>query len=319
MVAPRRSMLKTLRAAGAVRCAPLLVAIGLAGALGGLAQGQDKGTLNPRPLPPLADPNDPSLPAKELFGRATTPTEGEARSIGFYSRGCLAGAKALPADGPTWQVMRLSRDRYWGNPVLLAFIARFSGKAAAEGVWPGILIGDMAQPRGGPMITGHASHQIGLDADIWLTPMPERRLTREEREEMSAVDMVREDGLAVDSHWSERQAGIIKAAAEEPEVERIFVNAAIKKALCRSHRGEAWMTKVRPYWGHNYHFHVRLACPKGETECRRQEPVPPGDGCDKSLDWWFTDEALHPKPGRPAKPLTLAQLPPACRQVLLAK
>jgi penicillin-insensitive murein DD-endopeptidase len=285
-----------------------------------IAGAQDKGTLDPTPLPPLANPNDPGLAAKELFGRAMTPAEAQARSIGFYSRGCLAGAKALPVDGEAWQVMRLSRDRNWGHPALLAFLERFSKKAAAAGVWPGILVGDMSQPRGGPMLTGHASHQIGLDVDIWLTPMPERRLSREEREEMPALNMVADDGLSVDAaHWSERQAGIIKAAAQESEVERIFVNAAIKKALCETHKGEAWMNKVRAYWGHNYHFHVRIACPKGEEDCRPQDPVPPGDGCDKSLDWWFTDEALHPKPTPPGKPLTLAQLPAACRQVLLEK
>jgi penicillin-insensitive murein endopeptidase len=297
-----------------------LIVLSVTLAICGAARAQDKGTLNPVPLPPLANPDDPGLAAKQLFGRALTPADVQARSIGFYSRGCLAGAKALPVDGETWQVMRLSRDRNWGHPALLAFLERFSKKAAAEGVWPGILVGDMSQPRGGPMLTGHASHQIGLDADIWLTPMPDRRLTRAEREDMSAVDMVSADGLSVDpAHWTPRQAGIIRAAAEEPEVERIFVNAAIKKALCQAYKGQAWMTKVRPYWGHNYHFHVRLACPKGEEECRPQEPVPPGDGCDKSLDWWFTEEALHPRPSPPAKPLTLAQLPPACRQVLLEK
>ena len=296
------------------------IAFALALSASSIAEAQDKGSLDAAPLPPLSNPNDPGLAAKELFGRAMTPAEAQVRSIGFYSRGCLAGAKALPVDGEAWQVMRLSRDRNWGHPALLAFLERFSKKAAAAGIWPGILVGDMSQPRGGPMLTGHASHQIGLDADIWLTPMPDHRLSREEREEMSAVNMVTEDGLSVDpSHWSERQAGIIKAAAQESEVERIFVNAAIKKALCATHRGEAWMTKVRAYWGHNYHFHVRIACPKGEEDCRPQDPVPPGDGCDKSLDWWFTDEALHPKPTPPGKPLTLAQLPAACRQVLLEK
>jgi penicillin-insensitive murein endopeptidase len=140
---------------------------------------------------------------------------------------------------------------------------------------------------------------------------------------MSAVDMVRPDGLSVDrSVWSEKQAGVIKAAAEEPEVERIFVNAAIKKALCETHKGEPWMTKVEAYWGHNYHFHVRIACPAGETACQPQAPVPPGDGCGKSLAWWFTDEALHPRMdpnAKPKPPLTLAQLPPECRSVVLEK
>ena len=216
--------------------------------------------------------------------------------------------------------MRLSRNRMWGNPAMIAFLERFSRKARAEGIWNGILVGDISQPRGGPMLTGHASHQIGLDADVWLTPMPERSLTRAEREEMSAVDMVAEGGLSVDrSHWSEAQAGIIRAAAEEPEVDRIFVNAAIKKALCETHKGEPWMNRVRAYWGHNYHFHIRIKCPAGEGSCEPQDPIPPGDGCDKSLNWWFTDEALHPAPGKPKPPLTLAQLPPECRSVVLEK
>jgi len=287
-----------------------LAAAFAAASLAPLAQNafaQDKGSLDAAPLPPLVNPNDPKLPAKEVFGRVMTPTEVETRSIGFYARGCLAGAKALPVDGDAWQVMRLSRNRNWGHPAMIAFLERFSRKAAREGVWPGILIGDISQPRGGPMLTGHASHQVGLDADVWLTPMP-------------AIDMVRPDGLAVDpAHWSTRQAGIIKAAAEEPEVERIFVNAAIKKALCETAAGQPWMNKVRAYWGHNYHFHIRIACPPGDAECQPQDPVPPGDGCDKSLAWWFTDEALHPAPGKPKPPLTLAQLPPECRNVALEK
>ena len=103
------------------------------------APAQDEGTLNPKPLPPLANPADPKLPAKQVFGRALTPVEAQARSIGFYSRGCLAGAKALPVDGESWQVVRLSRNRMWGNPAMIAFLERFSRKAKAKGVWNGIL------------------------------------------------------------------------------------------------------------------------------------------------------------------------------------
>ena len=283
------------------------------------ALAQDAGTLTPKPLPPLANPEDPKLPANQVFGRAMTPAEVETRSIGFYSHGCLAGAKALPVDGESWRVMRLSRNRFWGHPAMIAFLERFSRQAKADGIWPGILVGDISQPRGGPMLTGHASHQIGLDADIWLTPMPDG-LTDADREQMSAVDMVESDGLSVDpAHWSEKQAGVIRAAAEAPEVERIFINPAIKKALCQRHAGEPWMSKVEPWWGHNYHMHIRIRCPAGDSACEAQAPVPPGDGCGKSLAWWFTDEALHPKPGKPKPPLTLAQLPAECRQVVLEK
>jgi penicillin-insensitive murein endopeptidase len=174
------------------------------------------------------------------------------------------------------------------------------------------------------MITGHASHQVGLDADIWLTPMPDHQLTRVEREEMSAINMVAEDRRDVDPEvWTHGHTAVIKAAARDPHVERIFVNAAIKKALCRDKDPDrAWMSKVRPYWGHDYHFHVRLHCPADSPECKPQPPPPPGDGCGKDLDWWFTDAVLHPKPPpilkRPKPPLTLAKLPPACRGVLAA-
>ena len=285
--------------------------------------GQEKGTLEPVRLPPLAHPEDASTPAKQLFGRQVVPAALAARTIGFYSRGCLAGGQALPVDGPAWEVMRLSRNRNWGHPALLAFLERFARKVPTVSHWPGILVGDMSQPRGGPMLTGHASHQIGLDADIWLTPMPNRDLSRLEREEMSAVNMVRPDWLDVDSaKWTPDHLAIIRAAAQDSEVQRIFVNAAIKKALCREATGNrSWLGKVRPFFGHDYHFHVRLACPAGEVACRDQDPVPPGDGCDSSLAWWFSDAILHPKPHpeKPKPPLTMAQLPPECESVLTAR
>ncbi len=299
----------------------LAILVACVGAAG--VSAQEKGSLEPKPLPPLANPNDPATPAKELFGRKTEPADLAARAIGFYSRGCLAGAKALPVNGETWQVMRLSRNRNWGHPSLVAFLERLSNKAPQTAGWPGILVGDMSQPRGGPMITGHASHQIGLDADIWLTPMPDRKLSRRDREEMSAVDMVRADKLDVDPKvWSRGQLAIIRAAALDPAVERIFVNAAIKKAICREATGDrSWLQKVRPYYGHNYHFHVRIQCPAGSENCREQDPTPSGEGCDASLNHWFSYGVLHPRVNPNAKPkpaMTLSQLPPECRHVLLA-
>ncbi|MGP0059489.1 MAG: penicillin-insensitive murein endopeptidase [Beijerinckiaceae bacterium] len=290
------------------------------------ALAQDRGTLDPKPLPPLTRLDDPSLPAKALFGRQSKPAPLAARTIGFYSRGCLAGGIALPVNGPDWQVMRVSRNRNWGHPALIAFLEGFALKVPHVSHWPGILVGDMSQPRGGPMLTGHASHQIGLDADVWLTPMPRRELSASEREETSAVEVVRADRLDVDPNvWTQDHVAVIQAAAQDPAVQRIFVNAAIKRALCRDATGDrSWLAKVRPYWGHDYHFHIRLACPRGETACEGQDPVPEGQGCDAAaLAWWFSDEALHPAPSpEPAKPkpaLTLASLPAECRAVLTAK
>jgi penicillin-insensitive murein DD-endopeptidase len=187
------------------------------------------------------------------------------------------------------------------------------------------LIGDMAQPRGGPMITGHASHQIGLDADVWLTPMPDHRLSREEREEMSAVMMVRSDRLDVDSNvFTPGHLAVIRDAAQEPRVQRIFVNAAIKKALCREAKGDrSWLSKIRPMYGHDYHFHIRITCPAGAKQCEPQTPPQEGEGCSAAdFAYWFQDSVIHPKPEteppKPSHPITLAQLPPDCRQVLAA-
>ncbi|MGB8608921.1 penicillin-insensitive murein endopeptidase [Bradyrhizobium sp.] len=289
------------------------------------ALAQDKGSVDAKPLPPLANPNDPKLGAKELFGRKVLPAAMPTHVVGFYAKGCIAGAEALPIDGKTWQVMRLSRNRNWAHPDMVALLERLAAKAHKEAGWPGILIGDMSQPRGGPMFTGHASHQVGLDADIWLTPMPNRQLSRNEREEMSAVMMVRSDRLDIDPGvWTPNHLAVIRAAAQEPSVQRIFVNAAIKKALCREAKGDrSWLSKVRPMYGHDYHFHIRIKCPAGSGECEGQSPPSESEGCSAGdLAYWFKDSTIHPKPPKvppkPKPPMTLAQMPAACRQVLAA-
>jgi penicillin-insensitive murein endopeptidase len=143
----------------------------------------------------------PSTPAKELFARKSTPFPSRPRSIGGYFDGCLAGAVPLPITGPIWQVMRLSRNRNWGNPRLVRFIERFANNAKKVG-WNGLLVGDMSQPRGGPMLSDHRSHQVGLDVDIWFTPMPDHVQSREEREFGLAVDVVAKDELDVDPQSS---------------------------------------------------------------------------------------------------------------------
>jgi penicillin-insensitive murein DD-endopeptidase len=278
------------------------------------------GTLNPTPLAPLENPDSPKIAAKELFARKPTPFPGPAHSIGFYSRGCLAGAVPLPITGPSWQVMRLSRNRNWGSPHLIKFLERLGGNATKVG-WNGLLVGDMSQPRGGPMITGHASHQVGLDADIWFTPMPDHVLSREEREFDGAVNMVAPDRLGVDRKvWTRERTELIRTAAKDPMVERVFVNAAIKKEMCSEAGSDnGWLSKVRPWWGHAEHFHVRISCPADSPECKPQPPPGPETDCGHELDFWFKDSTLHPKPPlippKPKPPLTLAGLPPECRQI----
>jgi penicillin-insensitive murein DD-endopeptidase len=309
-----------------MRAAACLLAVFILAAAGS-AVAQEKhlidrtrpGSLNPEPLPPLTNPDASSTPAKELFARKSTPSPGPPRSIGGDFAGCLAGAVSLPITGETWQVMRPSRNRNWGHPQLVRFIERLADNAKKVG-WNGLLVGDMSQPRGGPMLSDHTSHQVGLDGDIWFTPMPDHEQSREERELGTALDVVAPDLRDVDRDvWTRTHGALIRAAAQDPAVIRILVNPAIKKALCREAGADrAWLFKVRPWYGHAEHFHVQIACPADSAECKPPQPPSPGDGCGHELDVWFKESALHPPPRKPRPVLTLAGLPPACRQIVKA-
>ena len=285
-----------------------------------------------KPAPDTSKKSAPKSPiARDLFGAVAAPAPLAARAIGSYAKGCLAGGVSLPINGPDWQVMRLSRNRNWGTPELLDFLEKFASDARGLDGWPGLLVGDMSQPRGGPMLTGHTSHQVGLDVDIWLTPMPDRILTPQEREDVTAVSMLK-DPFSVDPNvFTLDQVKLIRRAALSPQVARIFVHPAIKKALCeqasKAGKDTAWLGKVRPWWNHHYHFHVRLYCPPGMEGCENQKDVSGDNGCGQELTNWYTMlkkaaiEAAKPpvsgaKPWVGKPPLTMAQLPKECGTVL---
>ena len=266
--------------------------------------------------------------AKTIFGAEKLPANLAPRAIGSYARGCLSGGEALPVDGPAWQVMRTSRNRNWGHPALLALIEKLAVEAKEKDGWNGLMVGDIAQPRGGPMATGHASHQIGLDADVWLNQMPDHTMTYKERENLSAVPVVK-DRLTMDYNvWTEAHARLIKRAAQYPEVARIFVHPPIKAELCKWATGDrTWLAKVRPYFNHTYHFHIRMKCPPGYAGCKNQWTPNPkdGTGCGAELAYWMgpapwakSKRDPNAKPVKPAPPLTLAALPAECRAVVTA-
>lgn len=270
----------------------------------------------------------PVVAAKLMFGAVKTPAPLASRAIGTYARGCLAGGVMLPVDGPAWQAMRLARNRNWGHPDLIKLVERLGVDAKKLDGWNGLLVGDISQPRGGPMLTGHASHQLGLDADVWLTPMPNRTLSERERNEMSATSMLDKTEVAVDSKvFTDKHVRLIKRAASYPQVERVLVHPAIKKALCLAAGSDRrWLGKVRPIGGHFYHFHIRIGCPAGFAGCKPQVPPTGDDGCGKEVEQWLARVAppkgppkpkppgYKPPPSKP--PLTLAELPPECKTVL---
>ena len=284
--------------------------------------------VNPRPSAKALK----NKPAKDLFGRQKTSAPLKPRAIGFYTKGCLAGGVKLPDNGSAWQAMRLSRNRHWGHPQLVELVKRLAIEAKAQDGWNGLLVGDLAQPRGGPMLSGHRSHQVGLDADIWLTEMPDRILTARERETMKAVSVIKSRKKVNPKIWTEAHARLIRRAASYPEVARIFVHPPIKKALCDwapKGSNRSWLKKVRAYYGHHYHFHIRIKCPKGVAGCRNQPPAAPkdGTGCGTELAYWLGPKPWR-KPGKPKKPrkkpkprkhMKLSALPKACHGVLTAE
>ncbi|MBV2359250.1 penicillin-insensitive murein endopeptidase [Thalassococcus sp. CAU 1522] len=271
------------------------------------------------------DPVLSTKQAKQLFGAASGASTQSPAAYGSYSKGCLAGGVQLPQTGPTWQAMRLSRNRNWGHPELIDFVQDLSRKAAQQPGWQGLYVGDLSQPRGGPMLTGHASHQIGLDADIWMLPAKRLDLTPAERESISSISLRRSNGAFVNDNWTRAHHEIMKAAAQDPRVSRIFVFPGAKVRMCRDETGDrAYLSKIRPWWGHHYHFHVRLSCPRGARGCVDQAPPPAGDGCAEAQGW--VDRILNPPPPdpnapkpRPRRELTLADLPQQCASVLAAR
>ena len=242
------------------------------------------------------------------------PSEnGKAQPIGTYTNGCIIGAQSLPAKGEGYQVIRMNRNRYYGHPDMIHYLERLGQRVKAAGL-PTMLIGDIAMPGGGRFLTGHASHQMGLDADIWL------RMGA-----MSDTDALNSDGKALlvvdrkaqrvdDRVWNNNHATLIKLAAEDPNVTRIFVNPAIKVKLCQTAGNDrAWLHKIRPWFGHDSHFHVRLKCPSDATYCEEQAPVPAGDGCGDELYSWF--ELAKPSTGTP-KSKVVPPEPFLCQQIL---
>ncbi len=272
--------------------------------------------------------------ANKLFGAVQDPSAQASTPVGSYARGCAAGNIQLPESGPTWQAMRLSRHRNFGQPVLVDYLQDLSVTATKIG-WKGLYIGDMSQPRGGPMTSGHASHQLGLDADVWMLPPSSLTLSRQERENISSIPVRSANQLGVTRNWTPRHAALLEAAASDPRVDRIFVAAAVKIAMCKTAKrsDKAWLQKIRPVAGHDTHFHVRLKCPKGSRLCETQKPTVAelsknGNGCDETLNWWVSDAYLNPPKAKPKKAqprkkgvreYTMADLPAQCASVLTSR
>ncbi len=271
------------------------------------------------------------IPANKIFGNFAKPTDLVSEPIGSYARGCLNGGVALPFKGKNWQVMHPKRNRNWGHPYTIKFVKDLSKQAEAIG-WKGLYIGDISQPRGGPMPYGHKSHQIGLDVDIWLTEPKDLNLTISELKLLKKVSVRSKDLKTTNNNWTKKHMQILRAAATNESVDRVFITAPAKIWMCENAGVDReWLQKVRPIRGHNKHFHVRLNCPKDASSCVSQKPTikeisQSEDGCDHTLRWWVTT-ALEPykKPTKPIKKIPkkkdalsflIEDLPERCTSVI---
>lgn len=255
------------------------------------------------------------------FEQIKQPINGITTIYGSTANGCIVGAATLPSQGRGFQVMRTSRNRYYGHPNLIKFIEKMG--AYANNKQRLLLIGDLGQAAGGPMPSGHASHQVGLDADIWFynTNLREFNPTWIESLEMRTV--VDKEVGSLNNDWQNQYLEDLKIAAQDNNVDRIFVNPVIKQAICRQvdvDQNSMWLRKLRPWWGHDSHFHVRLKCPNDQAFCEIQAPIPSGSGCDADLDNWVNDQILaitHPKkPSKTAPVKKKAELPMECKSIL---
>lgn len=251
--------------------------------------------------------------AEAQWASYALPVAGAPQVIGTYSNGCVIGAVALPLDGAGYSVIRPQRNRYWGHPTLVEFIQSLGFEALKRQLGV-LMIADMGQPRGGP-ISGHASHELGLDVDIWLRLLPGNLMDVAERNSPVSQSAVIPGTSSIDrSFWSPAHVELYHAAATLPNVDRIFAHPVIKRELCETVTGDrSWLGKIRPWYGHDEHMHVRLRCPDDSPQCRPQSPVPPGDGCGDELAWWFTDGPYQPSSTPPAPP---PPLPDGCLALL---
>lgn len=240
----------------------------------------------------------PSLLHASAWESFRAPVDAPAEAIGKYSNGCLLGAKELPDAGAGYQAVRLARGRNFGHPWMVDYIQNLGERVSKRGLGM-LLVADMAMPRGGRFRNGHKSHQSGLDTDIWLR-LDAPILPASQRQAYGAVAaelFVDRKKLEVTPSFRWKHAEVIHEAALDDRVARIFVHPAIKKNLCerRWTESRAWLQKVRPWWGHDSHFHVRLRCPPG-NDCRDQATPPAGEGCGKEVESWLDDMRKPPKP-----------------------
>ena len=235
---------------------------------------------------------------------ACSVAESNTQIYGEYANGCIDGAVELKA-GRNYQLQIWGKNRHYGHPEHVDFILDLVKDAKKHNL-PDLLIGDMSGPVGGAFAkSSHGSHQPGLDVVIsfdFATP----KKTQYELTHPDDIYIVDTKNRPT-SYFNQDRATLIYLAAIDPRVERIFVAPGIKKRMCQLYLDKdmdlTWLSKVRPWFGHRGHMHVRLGCPKDSPYCVKQKPNPVLEdyGCGYEVDSWI-DPSIVPKSSKPKKP-----------------
>ncbi len=208
--------------------------------------------------------------------------------IGFYGKGKLRNPVTLAKAGPGYQLIFPGRNHDWGSTGLVTAIEAVA--ASMDKDFPGaepLQIADLSDKNGG-RLSQHASHQNGLDADIVYYRM------NHGIQEPDAFDELQED-FVIDGRITQnfdfvRNWEVMRRLNATGRLDRIFVDKEIKKELCKyakqaspevSAETSDRLRKLRPYYNHAHHMHVRFTCPKDSPKCKAQKPIEPGDGCDR--------------------------------------
>lgn len=231
---------------------------------------------------------DPShAPVFSFWDLLTDPTQGNIeQALGFYSNGSLENASHTGDSSPDFVKLFLWRDRAWSTFDMSTILQTTA--ASVHALHPDgerMQIGDIAQKVGG-FLSGHASHQNGLDADVAY-------FRKDHHEQDPAVNgfayiYVQKGGVLDPVFDVARNWDAYKAIADTGRLDRIFMDPVIKRGFCAYAKttGELesrkeLLRRLRPLENHQDHFHVRITCPIDSPKCQAQLPPPEGDGCNE--------------------------------------
>jgi murein endopeptidase len=188
----------------------------------------------------LTQPVPPANPEPRIVWKRSV-------AVGSPSAGRLVRGVRLPAEGNhyfTWDpVKRRSPNRAWrrwGTDKLVRLVLRIAREyGEAHPYAPRMAVGDLSRPRGGDFgpqfgYIGHASHQNGLDVDIYYP-----RADRRER--------------------APRDAREINRRLSQDLVDRFLEAGAVQVFVGPNTRLTGPPGVVVPLINHDNHLHVRIA------------------------------------------------------------